>query len=461
VSLRIGIASFCHRTNTFAAGRTELDDFRACVLAEGANAVVQAHAEAATAVGGALSACAAIGYEAVPLLAAEAVPGPPLSADARRHLHRRLLELLEQAGALDGLVIVLGGSAVAEDSEDPEVELLSAVRARTGSIPIAALLDLQANPADALLQEADIVLAGDTYPRSDGRERGAEAVGLLATTLEGTLAPLAAGRRLPLLTCPLGQATAEEPMASLLALARRLQARPGVARVSLLPGFPYADVERLGFAVAVTGEAGPANEAADELAAAVWDRRATFERPLATVEEALRLAAGLRGPVVLAEVADSIGCGAPGNGTQALRALLDLQVEGAAAVLHDAAATAAAAQAGAGEIELRVGDPPLTLRGEVARADPRGRWAVIRAGGVEITLAARRLLPDADGLRAMGIEPASRRLLLLKSAVGWRAGLGELATAAFALDTAGPATCRLGSLAYRRAPRPLCPLDPT
>ena len=78
---------------------------------------------------------------------------------------------------------------VAEDVEDPESDLIEQVRERTGSVPIAVVLDLHANPGDGLVAEADIVLAYETYPHTDTAERAAEAVRLLGDTIEGELAP--------------------------------------------------------------------------------------------------------------------------------------------------------------------------------------------------------------------------------------------------------------------------------
>jgi microcystin degradation protein MlrC len=477
VTLRIGIGGLWHETNTFAPGRTVLDDFEAYRLADGPQAVRAALEGTATEIGGALAACAELGFVPLPFFYAGAVPGPTVAAEARAFLWERFLARLEEARPLDGVVLALHGAMVTEDVEDPESDLLARVRERVGSVPVAVVLDLHANPGDGLVEEADIVLAYETYPHTDAAERAAEAVRLLADTIEGELAPLVAGRRLPLLTCPLVQATSEEPMASLLAAARRVRARPGVASASLVPGYAYADVERLGFAVLVTGEKEVANAAADELAAAVWGRRDDFRPALVSVDEAVARAVRSQTPIVLAEVADNVGGGAPGNATGLLRALVEASAEGAVVVLHDPDGANATAAAGEGaEVELEVGDPPLSLRGRVARAAPAryrrtgsymtgqevdmGLCAVVRAGGVEVVLTSRRVMPfDADHLRAVGIEPAQRRILVAKSAVAWRAAFGDLAGEAVYVDTPGVTTCRLETLPYRRAPRPIVPLD--
>ena len=67
---------------------------------------------------------------------------------------------------------------------------------------------------------------------------------------------------------------------------------------------------------------------------------------------------------------------------------------------------------------------------------------------------------DSDHLRAVGIDPAARRILVAKSAIAWRAAFGGVAAQAVYVDTPGVCTCRLETLPYRRVPRPVYPLDP-
>ncbi|MCL4289421.1 MAG: M81 family metallopeptidase, partial [Thermoleophilia bacterium] len=226
MTLRLGIAGIWHETSTFVPGETTLADFEAYGLADGPEAMRRLFEGTATEVGGALEACAALGLEAVPCFWAGAVPGPTVAARAWAELRGRLLRQLERALPLDGLVLALHGALVAAGSDDAESELLAAVRERVGSIPIAVVLDLHGNPGDGLIEGSDILLAYNTYPHVDAAERAAAAVGLLAETIEGSLAPVVAGRRVPVLSCPLAQATDAEPMAGLLRSARRLEARP-------------------------------------------------------------------------------------------------------------------------------------------------------------------------------------------------------------------------------------------
>jgi microcystin degradation protein MlrC len=89
-----------------------------------------------------------------------------------------------------------------------------------------------------------------------------------------------------------------------------------------------------------------------------------------------------------------------------------------------------------------------------------GLTAVIEADGAEVVLTSRRVMPfDADHLRRVGVDPSSRRILLVKSAIAWQAAFADVSPTALTLDTGGPTTCRLETLPYRSVRRPIVPLD--
>ncbi len=484
---RIGVGGVWHETNTFARGRTELDDFGAYCLADGSVAVLEACAGTRTDVGGALAGCRQYGARAEPLFYGAAVPSATVAGPTREAIWERLLFRLERALPLDGLVLALHGAMVCDDLGDPESDLIARIRELT-EVPVAVVLDLHANPGRDLLDIADIVIAYNTYPHVDPYERGEDAVRLLVETLEGRLEPNVAWRRLPLLTCPLAQATDEQPMAGLLELAHDLENRELVACASVAPGYPYADVERLGFTAVVTGGAeSEAAEAAERIAEAAWSARERFRRKLVPVNEAVeRALESARTPVVLVDVADNVGGGAPGDGTAIVEALFEAGCGDAVAVLYDPEAVTAASAAGEGAVvDLLVGGKlddrhgaAVAVRGRVGclarvRYDRSGSYmtgqqidlgqcAVVEAEGIELVLTSRRAMPfDADHLRVVGIDPESRRVIVAKSAVAWRAAFGELAAEAIFVDTPGICTCQLDRLEYENAPRPIVPLDTT
>ena len=93
-------------------------------------------------------------------------------------------------------------------------------------------------------------------------------------------------------------------------------------------------------------------------------------------------------------------------------------------------------------------------------ADQLGPTATLVIGGVEVIVSSqRRQCLDAEMLRIAGIEPTHRRLLVVKSAVHFRADLGPLATQIFDADTPGVHRPDFDSFTYEKLRRPIYPLD--
>jgi microcystin degradation protein MlrC len=89
-----------------------------------------------------------------------------------------------------------------------------------------------------------------------------------------------------------------------------------------------------------------------------------------------------------------------------------------------------------------------------------GPTAVLDTGNVEIVVISRQVEPfDIAAFRAVGIDPAAKRYLMLKSRVHWRAGLGHIAKAVVECAGAGVCTSDYAQLQFRRVRRPVYPLD--
>ena len=487
MSRRVAIGGIWHETNTFAAGRTELADFRDYQYALGEE-ILDRYRETGTELGGMISAGRALGFELVPTVYAAAVPSATISAAAFAHIREELVARLRAAGPLDGLLLVLHGAAVAEDAEDADAAVLAAARAELGpKIPIVATFDYHANIGPEMMAQATVLIGYDTFPHIDMAERGAEAARVLARLLEGASRPAHALRKVPVLTPPQVQATDDAPMKEIFAALHRIEAGPGILCGSVALGFPYADVGQLGASVLVYGEdGGAAAAAADDLAGRIWAAREAFRPTLVPVDQGVRQAmAAAEGPSIIVDAADNVGGGAAGDDTVVLDALLRLGAEGAVVVMADAEAVRVAEAAGEGGIfEAPVGGkaddlhgPPVTVNGRVRLlTDGRyrhtgsymtgyetgmGRTAVIEAGGVRVVLTSLRTMPfDAEQIRCLGLLPANQRIIVVKSAIAWRSAYGDVARRAIFVDTPGVGASNLERFNYKRRPRPLWPLDP-
>ncbi|MDR7480785.1 MAG: M81 family metallopeptidase [Armatimonadota bacterium] len=484
--MRVAVGGLWHETNTFSATPTRLEDFQ---LLQG-DAIVEALAGTGTPIGGFLDAARARGLTVAPTLFASALPSGTVAAQAYAHLLGRLVSGLREARP-DAILLDLHGAMVAEGVDDVEGDVLLTIRQELGGLPVGCVMDFHANISAECVELADLLVGYDTYPHVDPYERGIEVATLLARLLAGEIRPVRAHAQPPLLTVPQAQATDRAPMRDLIRLAHTAERRPGVLTVTVAAGFPYADVPFAGLSVVATadGDPGLAGAVAEEVAAAAWTARREFlirnVPPDEAVASALDLArSGGRGPVVLVDVADNVGGGGPGDGTILLDALLRARAEGAVVTVTDPEVVAAARRAGEGAIiSAEVGGktderhgPPVPVRGtvvRVARANftyrgsymtgrrVTGGWAAVLAvDGLRLVIRERRVMPfDQEELRVLGIDPVSAAILVVKSAIAWRAAYGSIARAAIEVDTPGVCTANLRTLPYRRVRRPVAPLD--
>jgi microcystin degradation protein MlrC len=319
-------------------------------------------------------------------------------------------------------------------------------------------------------------------------DRGREAALLIERIVTKRVRPTQAFRQVPLMTMPPMQCTLREPMGSLMRRIAELEASPGVLTATVMQGFPFADIPDAGVKVFVTtdNDQSKAEALADQIAGWMWDLRDELQPKLMPVAEVIQFARENHdGLVIYADGSDNPGGGAPCDGTIVLQALLDANFEGAVVgILYDPETAAQAHAAGVGQtIHARIGgktdnrhgqpivtdayvralcDGHFIYRGPMRRglAEQFGPMALLVIGGVEVAVASRRhQLLDAEMLRVIGVTPEHRKLLVVKSAVHFRADLGPLASHIFDADTPGIHRPDFSAFDYRHVIRPIYPLD--
>jgi microcystin degradation protein MlrC len=110
----------------------------------------------------------------------------------------------------------------------------------------------------------------------------------------------------------------------------------------------------------------------------------------------------------------------------------------------------------------RIADGQYRNEGPMARGErmDMGPSAVLDTGRVEIVVISRQVEPfDIGAFRAVGVDPARKRYVMLKSRVHWRAGLGELAKAVVECAGTGVCTSDYSQLRFKKVRRPAYPLD--
>ncbi|MDE2748789.1 MAG: M81 family metallopeptidase [Chloroflexota bacterium] len=489
---RVAIGGILHETHSFMTGGTALADFAAQSLHVGEDMLSSMRASR-SGIGGMIERASEYGWTLLPTLYAAAMPAGIVTEAAYRRLLGELMNRLAQHRPVDGVLLALHGAMVAEGELDAETDIVAQARAIVGdATPIVVLLDMHGNISPRLVELADVLLAYNTNPHIDAYARGLEAAETLARLLRREIQPTAAYARPALLLPAQSTGTDAAPLAPVHARAADIKAEDEVVAIAVMAGFAYADTPYSGPSIIVTTDAQPALAAsyAEELSAILYARRSEALPRFLSPEEAVSKAKQLeRGPVILVDSADNIGGGTAGDGAEALAAMLAQDVRDGAIVLADPEAVAICWDAGeAAEVRLAVGGKvddwhgrPVTVTGTVrALSDGEfdcelpdnhfasfygdrvqmGRSAWLRAAGVNILLTERKTPPlDLAQLRHIGIMPERQRMIVVKSAVAWRAAYQPIAAAVIEMDTAGLCSANLSRFPYRHLKRPVFPLD--
>lgn len=486
--MRVAIGGFMHESNTFAPLPTDLQRFRDASLTYG-DAVIPVWQEAHHEVGGFIEGAAKFGYEAVPVAMAWATPAGPVTDEFFDHFTDALVTGFKLARA-EGVLLALHGAMVTPKYPDADAETLRRVRAALGpNVPLAVSLDFHGNVSPQMAETANILVGYQTYPHIDQRQRGLLAAQLLTRAVRGEVRPVCHVAKPPMLLNLLGQDTAREPMAGLMRQCRDMERQPGILSVSLMTGFPYADVPEMGASVIVVadGNRSHAKVAADEIAAAMWEVREQLNVISPEPDEAVRKAlACTKLPALLIDLGDNIGGGSAGDGTVLLAELLKQKATGFVVPIFAPVAVEQAKAAGVGgTVEVTVGGstgalhgPPVRVRGLVRslhdgkwveaearhggrRQNDQGHTAVLDlADGNLLVLNTYRTPPFSLGqLTSLGIDPKAAKAIVVKAAVAYKAAYALVGGTIIEVDTPGLTAINAARFEYKRIKRPMYPLE--
>ncbi|MEC9003601.1 MAG: M81 family metallopeptidase, partial [Planctomycetota bacterium] len=213
--MKIASGGIQHETNTFSDVPTTLADFQrdsGCGPDFSGGVVIEERfADTGTIHGGYLQGAHQAGIELLPLLSARAQPSGRVEQAAYDQMLGLFLERLGNVLPVDGVALDLHGAMCTEQYDDAEGHFITAVRELIGpDVPLVVTLDLHANITPRMSEQADVIIGFDTYPHVDMRERGDEAIQLLARIVRKEVRPCQSFRQLPLLTMPPMQCTLRE-----------------------------------------------------------------------------------------------------------------------------------------------------------------------------------------------------------------------------------------------------------
>jgi microcystin degradation protein MlrC len=477
--VRIFTASLATETNTFAPIPTDRRAFAATYYPPGAHPPTPTLCSAPTI---AAREVAAEGHTLIEGTATWAEPAGIVGQATYEALRDEILDQLRAALPLDVALFGLHGCMVAHGFDDCEGDLLARARAIVGpGTVIGAELDLHAHLSQAMVEAADVIVAFKEFPHTDFLARARDLTRLCLDKAADLTRPVAALYDLRKIG---GYMTSREPGRSFVDRLLALEGKDGILSISVIHGFPAADVHDVGSKVLVYADgdfsraAALARRLGDELLA--WGDSAIPHHYLPDEAIAMALATP-GGPVVLADRWDNPGGGVAGDSTFMVEALLKHpDVPSAVGALWDPQAAAFCIAAGPGAtMPLRFGgkaaatsgapiDATVTVR---ATTDElvipfqeshvsMGPAASVTIGNLDVVLVSGRAQTFSPPVfTRLGIDLSAKKIVVVKSSNHFHAAFAPIAARIEYLNCGGPYPPDPRKIPYTKIRRPILPLD--
>jgi microcystin degradation protein MlrC len=380
------------------------------------------------------------GWRVVESLCAFAQPAGKTVRKVYEDFRDEIIADLKAALPVDAVLLSLHGAMVAEGYDDAEGDLLTHVRRVVGpAAPIGVELDLHANVGRQKLDNATAIVLFKEYPHIDVAERAVEVFDIIAGAVEGRTRPV-----MGWFDCRMVGVfhTTRQPMRGFVDRCAALEGKDGVLSVSVIHGFPWADVADMGSKILVVadGDKAKADHLARDLGRAFFAMRHETQPSYTTLDQALARAQSHNQPkpLVLADVSDNAGGGGASDSTFILQALLERGIKDAAiAMVWDPMAVRLGFEVGEGaELDLRLGGklgkmsgPALDVRARViglkrdARTSgfgnskvPVGDMAAFDVDGIAVVCnSLRAQCKSVDAFTNVGVDPAAKKVVVVKS----------------------------------------------
>lgn len=481
--MRVFCASVATETNTFSPLRTDFSDFEASFYAPPG-----AHPATPTLCSAVFPVCrrraAAEGWRLTEGTATWAEPGGLVNRATWARLRDEVLDQVRAAGPVDIALFGLHGAMVAQDCDDCEGDLLSAVREIVGpDTVIAATLDPHSHLTDKRLAAATILVAFKEFPHTDFVDTAEACVDLAVRAARGEVTPQLSAHDCRMIDI---FPTSHQPVRGFVDRIKALEGKDGILSISVIHGFMAGDVPDMGTRMLVITDNDP--DSGRRLAASLGQElygfrgrtRPPYLAPAAAVDRAV---AAPRRPVVIADVWDNPGGGVPGDSTALLRIVLERGLSSVAVgTIWDPIAVRLCFSAGEGErMPLRLGAKIAATAGQPVDADvdivkltpdavqrfgdsrvPLGDCATVRIGGVQVILnSVRSQAFSPDLFSGNGIPPADQDILIVKSTNHFHDAFAAIAGEIIYASVDGPYPNRPEHNHYRKLSRPLWPIVDT
>jgi microcystin degradation protein MlrC len=479
--VRVFTAALATETNTFSPIAIDKRAFEASLYARpGEHPATPTLCTAPITVG--REVCAREGWELIEGSASWADPAGLVARATYEELRDEILAQLQAAMPVDGVVLGLHGAMVAQGYDDPEGDLLGRVRAIVGpDVLVCAELDPHSHLTAKRVAAANFFVVFKEFPHIDFVDRARDLWAIAVRALKGEVNPV-----MSVFDCRMIDVfpTSKQPMRGFVDKLYALEkSEPGLLSLSVIHGFMAGDVPEMGTKViAVTdGDKSKGDAFAETLGRELFAMRGTFMVKQVDEKAAVDAAvAAPKGPVVIADVWDNPGGGTAGDATVILAELIARGIKDVAVgTIWDPIAVQICFAAGEGaEIPLRFGaksapdtgnpiDRRVLVKALKKNAEmrfgesyaPFGDAAWISFDGIDVILNSTRAQSfDPSLFSVMGIEPTSRKILLIKSTNHFYDSFSRIASEIVYCAAGKPYPNTPATTPYRKARRDIWPM---
>lgn len=482
---KVALLGIYHETNTFIETPTKLEDFRNGYWLEG-DAIRKEYEGAHHEISGVIEVIDGCeDMELVPVLYVSATPGGLIEKEAYETIVSQMMAALEEVLPIDGCIVVPHGAGVADGYPDMDGHWLGLLREKLGkAIPVTGTLDPHANVSPEMVAVTDALVAYSTNPHVDQRATGVQAAKLMVGILRKEITPVQQLIQLPLAISIEQQFTSNEPCKSLYSFLDKIKKENGLLSGSILLGFPYADVREMGsgfIVVADLEETKNLDTIGKQLTQYVLDKKEDFNGRKNEIGLLAPTLPSSEKPVLLLDMGDNVGGGAPGNSTHLLE-FLEREVAGKVFIcVDDADAVIVATQHKVGDsFELAFGERSNKYSTEVelqqltngifTEDTPKhggfvnydmGTTAIVKTQkGNTVMLTSKRTPPySLRQMTAFGMDPESFDYIIAKGVNAPIAAYKSVCPSIVQVDTPGVTQADMTLFDYQNRRRPMFPFE--
>ncbi|MES0864246.1 M81 family metallopeptidase [Ruegeria sp. SCPT10] len=416
------------------------------------------------------------GWDVVESIAAFAQPAGLTVQSVWEDYRDMIVNDLKAAGPVDVILIQCHGAMASQECLDCEGELMAKLRELAPDAVVGLELDPHNHMTDRMMTACDLIVNFKEYSHIDATPRAEELFSMAADMVEGRTKPVMAMFDCRMIgfypTNPGGEGPMRDFVDEMIAAPDK---EPGLLHLTLTHGFPWGDVPEVGtrMIAIVDGDAEQATETAARWGRKFWDLRHETRLITPNLSDGLTKAIEHNGaPVVLADMADNAGGGAPSDSTFVLREVLARGLSSVAmAIFYDPNVVRLCADAGVGAtLPVRLGgkhgpasgdpiDLDVTVRGHgTDLSQPFGGGEMefgeavwLETNGIDIIVNdTRTQCFSPQVFERLGCKLADRKIVVVKSSNHFYAGFVPVAEEIIHCATPGTLTPDATTVPYTR-----------